>query len=124
MRSSHEKFQCAHPAVFAMRFIWDCTAFWPAHLLQCEGQPLERTQRHRKLLLVLPALRLCRCVPPAVPGIMFLSGGLSEEEATVYLDSINKHAIEHHSRHWALSFSFGRALQVPLTSQIRADWAR
>ena len=44
---------------------------------------------------------------------MFLSGGLSEEEATVYLDSINKHALQHRSRHWALSFSFGRALQVP-----------
>ena len=43
---------------------------------------------------------------------MFLSGGLSEEEATVYLDSINKHAMKHNSRHWALSFSFGRALQV------------
>ena len=43
---------------------------------------------------------------------MFLSGGLSEEEATVYLNSINKHAMKHSSRHWALSFSFGRALQV------------
>lgn len=43
---------------------------------------------------------------------MFLSGGLSEEEATVYLDSINKHALQQQSRHWALSFSFGRALQV------------
>ena len=51
---------------------------------------------------------------------MFLSGGLSEEEATVYLDSINKHALSQQSRHWALSFSFGRALQVlhPLQSPI------
>ena len=30
----------------------------------------------------------------------------------MYLDSINKHAMKHNSRHWALSFSFGRALQV------------
>ena len=43
---------------------------------------------------------------------MFLSGGLSEEEATVYLNSINKHALQQQCRHWALSFSFGRALQV------------
>ena len=35
----------------------------------------------------------------------------------MYLNSINKHAIEHNARHWALSFSFGRALQVLLTSQ-------
>ncbi len=55
---------------------------------------------------------LCRCIPPAIPGVMFLSGGLSEEEATVYLDSINKQALQQESRHWALSFSFGRALQV------------
>lgn len=43
---------------------------------------------------------------------MFLSGGLSEEEATINLNSINKHALQQGSRPWALSFSFGRALQV------------
>lgn len=30
----------------------------------------------------------------------------------MYLDSINRHALQQNSRHWALSFSFGRALQV------------
>ena len=35
----------------------------------------------------------------------------------MYLNSINKHAIEHDARHWALSFSFGRALQVLQISQ-------
>eukprot|EP00696_Hemimastix_kukwesjijk_P003017 gnl/Hemi2/13673_TR4656_c0_g1_i1.p1 gnl/Hemi2/13673_TR4656_c0_g1~~gnl/Hemi2/13673_TR4656_c0_g1_i1.p1 ORF type:complete len:378 (+),score=167.55 gnl/Hemi2/13673_TR4656_c0_g1_i1:55-1134(+) len=52
---------------------------------------------------------LRRCVPPAVPGINFLSGGQSEEEATQFLDLMNK--LPAGSRPWNLSFSYGRALQ-------------
>lgn len=47
-------------------------------------------------------------VPVAVPGIMFLSGGMSEEQATVVLNEINR--VEG-KRPWHLSFSYGRALQ-------------
>ena len=49
-----------------------------------------------------------RAVPAAVPGIVFLSGGQSEEEATHHLELMNR------SRDvpWQLSFSFGRALQA------------
>lgn len=50
---------------------------------------------------------LCRSVPSAVPGIVFLSGGQSEAEATAHLNAINRLG----SAPWALSFSFGRALQ-------------
>ena len=46
-------------------------------------------------------------VPAAVPGLVFLSGGQSEIEATRNLNAINSQAIYP----WALSFSFGRALQ-------------
>jgi len=53
-------------------------------------------------------LALSRTVVPAVPGIMFLSGGQSEEEATHNLDEINKSPLK---RPWSLSFSYGRALQ-------------
>ena len=53
---------------------------------------------------------LSRCVPPAVPGITFLSGGQSEEQATVNLDTMNK--ISDIPRPWALTFSYGRALQA------------
>jgi len=53
---------------------------------------------------------LNRTVPPAVPGITFLSGGQSEEEATVNLNTMNK--ITDIKRPWALTFSFGRALQA------------
>lgn len=47
-------------------------------------------------------------VPVAVPGIMFLSGGLSEIQAAAVLREINK---MEHDNSWALSFSYGRALQ-------------
>ncbi|XP_067634253.1 fructose-bisphosphate aldolase-like [Eurosta solidaginis] len=50
-----------------------------------------------------------RTVPAAVPGIVFLSGGQSEEEASVHLNAMN--AIEM-KRPWQLSFSYGRALQA------------
>jgi fructose-bisphosphate aldolase, class I len=49
-----------------------------------------------------------RHVLPAVPGIVFLSGGQSEVEATVNLDAINRLG----ERPWPLSFSYGRALQA------------
>jgi fructose-bisphosphate aldolase class I len=49
-----------------------------------------------------------RHVPAAVPGIVFLSGGQSEEEATRRLNAIN--AIGPHP--WKVSFSYGRALQA------------
>ncbi|CAH8275267.1 unnamed protein product [Arabidopsis lyrata] len=51
---------------------------------------------------------LRRTVPPAVPGILFLSGGQSEEEATQNLNAMNKLDV---LKPWTLTFSFGRALQ-------------
>jgi fructose-bisphosphate aldolase class I len=53
---------------------------------------------------------LRRAVPAAVPGIVFLSGGQTDEQATARLDAINRHA----PQPWELSFSFGRALQAPV----------
>jgi fructose-bisphosphate aldolase class I len=50
-----------------------------------------------------------RHVPAAVPGIVFLSGGQSDEDATANLNAMN--AMGSHS--WQLSFSYGRALQAP-----------
>ena len=49
-----------------------------------------------------------RTVPSAVAGITFLSGGLSEEAASVYLNEMNN--IERKAK-WNVSFSYGRALQ-------------
>lgn len=52
---------------------------------------------------------LQRTMPPAVPGVTFLSGGQSEEDATVNLDAINRFPGR---KPWALTFSYGRALQA------------
>lgn len=52
---------------------------------------------------------LQRTVPAAVPGIVFLSGGQSEEEASVNLNAINVYPGK---KPWVLSFSYGRALQA------------
>ncbi len=48
-------------------------------------------------------------VPAAVPGVVFLSGGQGDEEATANLDAINKRG----PHPWEFSFSYGRALQAP-----------
>jgi fructose-bisphosphate aldolase, class I len=48
------------------------------------------------------------CVPAAVPGIAFLSGGQSDEEATAHLDAMNRIG----ALPWRLTFSYGRALQA------------
>uniref|UniRef100_A0A8C8RVK7 Fructose-bisphosphate aldolase n=1 Tax=Pelusios castaneus TaxID=367368 RepID=A0A8C8RVK7_9SAUR len=52
---------------------------------------------------------LLRTVPAAVPGICFLSGGQSEEEASINLNAINQCPL---SKPWKLTFSYGRALQA------------
>ena len=51
-------------------------------------------------------------VPKEVPGIAFLSGGQTAEEATEHLDLMNKVG----DLPWELSFSYGRALQAPTLS--------
>jgi fructose-bisphosphate aldolase class I len=48
------------------------------------------------------------CVPAAVPGIAFLSGGQSDGDATAHLDAMNKIG----GTPWTLTFSYGRALQA------------
>ncbi len=48
-------------------------------------------------------------VPAAVPGIVFLSGGMSDEDATARLNAMNQRG----PHPWELSFSYGRALQAP-----------
>jgi fructose-bisphosphate aldolase class I len=52
---------------------------------------------------------LLDCVPASVPGIVFLSGGQSDEAATAHLNAMNRLG----GVPWELSFSYGRALQAP-----------
>jgi fructose-bisphosphate aldolase, class I len=53
---------------------------------------------------------LRRYVPAAVPGIVFLSGGQSAEDATDHLNAMNAMG----PQPWQVSFSYGRALQAPV----------
>ena len=52
---------------------------------------------------------LANTVPAAVPGVVFLSGGMSDEDATARLNAMNQRG----PHPWQLSFSYGRALQAP-----------
>jgi fructose-bisphosphate aldolase class I len=56
-------------------------------------------------------------VPAAVPGIVFLSGGQSDEDATAHLNAMNQ--LGPHP--WQLSFSYGRALQAPALKAWKGD---
>jgi len=66
----------------------------------------DKTTFEDNAVATVTALR--RTVPAAVPAIVFLSGGQSEEEATMNLNAINSLP----GRPWSCSFSFGRALQA------------
>ncbi|XP_053617524.1 fructose-bisphosphate aldolase-like [Plodia interpunctella] len=60
-------------------------------------------------IAVATVTALLRGVPAAVPGITFLSGGQSEEDATLNLNAVNNVQLK---KPWALTFSYGRALQA------------
>jgi len=57
------------------------------------------------------------CVPASVPGIVFLSGGQTDEQATARLNVMNQMG----PHPWELSFSYGRALQAPALKAWRGD---
>uniref|UniRef100_A0A8C1PQ35 Fructose-bisphosphate aldolase n=1 Tax=Cyprinus carpio TaxID=7962 RepID=A0A8C1PQ35_CYPCA len=67
-------------------------------------------------MATVTALR--RTVPPAVTGVTFLSGGQSEQEASINLNAINNCALV---KPWALTFSFGRALQASALKTWRGE---
>ena len=60
-----------------------------------------------------------RVVPASVPGIVFLSGGQSDEDATARLNAMNARG----DVPWQLSFSYGRALQTGALRAWRGDTA-
>lgn len=60
---------------------------------------------------------LRRTVPAAVPSINFLSGGLTPEKATAYLNAMNQMSLQP----WELTFSYGRALQEPALKAWKGD---
>jgi fructose-bisphosphate aldolase class I len=80
---------------------------------KCPAQPDNRTVAE----MTVRALKTT--VPAAVPGIAFLSGGMSDEDATDRLNEMNKLG----DLPWQLSFSYGRALQAPALNAWKGDTA-
>ncbi len=58
-----------------------------------------------------------RVVPAAVPGLVFLSGGQTDQQATEHLNAMNRL----NQVPWQLSFSFGRALQAPVLNAWKGE---
>jgi fructose-bisphosphate aldolase class I len=77
------------------------------------------TQAAKEEVAAVTIGALRQSVPPAVPGIVFLSGGQSEEEATAHLSAMNALG----EQPWQLSFSYGRALQASALDAWRGDAA-
>lgn len=74
--------------------------------------PGKRHSAPRDVMAQQTLRTLRQTVPPDVPGVLFLSGGQGEDEATANLNAINQLAQETGGAPWALTFSFGRALQA------------
>jgi fructose-bisphosphate aldolase class I len=117
MDGTHTIERCAEVTTEVLRSVYDqlarhrvrleATLLKPNMVLPGSDCP-EQADDERLALMTVEVLR--RAVPAAVPGIVFLSGGQSDEQATARLDAINRHV----PQPWELSFSFGRALQAPV----------
>jgi len=81
--------------------------------------PGKKCARQASVQEVAEATLRClkRHVPAAVPGIVFLSGGQSDVDATDHLNAMNAMG----QQPWELSFSYGRALQAPVLAAWKGD---
>ncbi|MGZ4119315.1 MAG: class I fructose-bisphosphate aldolase [Actinomycetota bacterium] len=77
------------------------------------------TQVDHRAVAEMTISALSAAVPASVPGIVFLSGGMSDEDATARLNEMNK--LGPHP--WELSFSYGRALQAAALSAWKGEAA-
>ncbi|MHC4080074.1 MAG: class I fructose-bisphosphate aldolase [Planctomycetota bacterium] len=94
-------------ALYAQRVVYEQTLLKPNMVLSGKGCP-QQASVEEVARQTVRCLR--RAVPAAVPGIVFLSGGQTNEQATARLSAMN--ALDE-THPWQLSFSYGRALQEP-----------
>ena len=99
--------------LFGQRVDLRGTLLKPNMVISGKGSPAQADER-RIALLTIESFK--RHVPSAVPGIVFLSGGQSEVEATHNLNEINRIGGP-----WPLSFSYGRALQASALEAWRGE---
>jgi fructose-bisphosphate aldolase class I len=115
MDGDHDIDRCAEVTEFALKMLYEQLYYARVKL---EGTvlkpnmvvPGKKSPNQASLAEVAEkTLRVLKeCVPAAVPGIAFLSGGQSDLDATARLDTMNKLG----GLPWKLSFSFSRALQA------------
>ena len=91
--------------LYAQRVVLEGTILKPNMVLSGMDCP-DQAEVEQVAQMTVTCLR--RCVPSAVPGICFLSGGQSDKLATAHLSAMNAGF----DTPWALSFSYGRALQA------------
>jgi fructose-bisphosphate aldolase class I len=115
---SDEITEAAHQALYAQlyeqRIVLEGTLLKPNMVLSgydCKQQASDEEIARRTVENFL------RNVPAAVPGIVFLSGGQTDEQATARLNEMNK--LGPHP--WELSFSYGRALQAPTLKEWKGE---
>jgi fructose-bisphosphate aldolase class I len=96
--------QTVFDQLFEHRILLECMVLKPNMVISGKKAP-NRAGPEQVAEATLRVLK--RHVPPAVPGIAFLSGGQSSAEATLHLSLMNKAG----PLPWSLTFSYGRALQ-------------
>ena len=128
MDGGHSLERCLEATEAALHVVFD--ALWeqrvaPEGLLLKPNMVLAGTTAPRQASVEEVAEATVRClrrtVPPAVPGIVFLSGGQTDELATLHLNAMNRLPAP---PPWPLSFSYGRALQAAPLGTWRGDPAR
>lgn len=117
MDGAHDIARCEVVTAQALQAVF---AELDAHRVQFEGMLLKpnmviagkKCTRQAGVQEVAEATLRClrRYVPAAVPGLVFLSGGQSAEDATAHLNAMNATG----AQPWQVSFSYGRALQAPV----------
>jgi len=101
-------FNAVYEALYVNRVVLERSVLKPSMVVsgkECARQANVDEVAERTLRI------LKRTVPAAVAGIVFLSGGQSDELATAHLNAMNKQFAG--NLPWPLSFSYGRALQAP-----------
>jgi len=114
---THDLATCQHVTETVLSYVYKALADHHVYLegtllkpnmVTCGNAYAEKSKQTAQQVAIATVTALQRTVPAAVPGIVFLSGGSSEQEATEFLNAIN--AVPG-KKPWALSFSYGRALQ-------------
>ncbi|NIS80426.1 MAG: fructose-bisphosphate aldolase class I [Anaerolineales bacterium] len=101
-----ETLQQVYEALFDQRVVLEGTLLKPNMVISGKGA---KVQASAEEIAEATVRTFHRTVPIAVPGVVFLSGGQTPEQATENLNAMN--AMGKHP--WELSFSYGRALQAP-----------